>query len=352
MHLVKKSLVVIILMVFLAVFVGIVYFRASRRSPAHPMVPTVTVSVVQQQETQDQVTAVGTLDTYQGINLVAQEDAVVNHIYFPSDDLVKAGDVVLEQDTDIQSAVVKQAHAELVLAEANYERGIGLYKEHYLSQQEFEQLEEKYLYTKAAYNQAEAELNKRIVTAPFEGQLGIFDVQAGDYASKGTTFVTLTNLNQLSLDFFIPEKYINQVKKGDDIQIKSAIDPNKIFTAKISVLDNVISDQTYMLRVQATVDNQEHFLKPGGFVNITIFYGVKKTVLIVPQTAIVYSNKGNYAYTVTNNTAHKTAVTLGEQLGQSIVVETGLKQGEHIVSSGTNKLHDGMQIKLSNQSQK
>lgn len=351
MHLVKKSLVVVILIIFLAGFAGIVYYRASRRTPISHVSPTVSASVVQQKQTQGQVTAVGTLDTYQGIDLVAQEDAVVNHIYFSSDDLVKAGDVVLEQDTDIQSAVTKQAQAELVLAEANYKRGIGLYKEHYLSQQEFEQLEEKYLYTKAAYNQAEAELNKRIVTAPFEGQLGIFDVQEGDYASKGTAFVTLTNLNQLSLDFFIPEKYINQVKKGDEIEIKSAIDPSKTVAAKIQVLDNVISDQTYMLRVRAIVDNTDHFLKPGGFVNITIFYGSKKNVLIVPHTAIVYSNKGNYVYTVTNNTAHKTLVTLGDQIGQSIIVETGLKEGESIVSTGTNKLHDGMPIQLSKQSQ-
>ena len=351
MHLVKKSLVIVFLMIFLAVFIWIVYYRMSHHMPVHSRIPTVSEGVVQQENTQGQVTAVGTLDTYQGISLVAQEDAVVNHIYFSSDDLVNAGDVVLEQDTDIQSAVVKQAQAELSLAKANYKRGIGLYKKHYLSQQEFEQLEEKYLYLKAAYNQAKAELNKRIVTAPFEGQLGIFDVQEGDYASKGTTFVTLTNLDQLSLDFFIPEKYINKIKKNDEVQIKSVAYPNKNFTSKIKVLDNVISHQTYMLRARAVIDNKEHLLKPGGFVNITVFYGSKRSVLTVPQTAIVYSNKGNYVYKVINNIAHKTLVTLGDQIGQSIIVQTGLNKGERIVSTGINKLHDGITIKLSNQSQ-
>ena len=349
MAVIKKSLVLIILLIFLAIFAWIVYHQASRRPLMKPPIPTVAVSAVQQQRIQNQVTSVGTLATYQGIDLVAQEDAVVRRIYFLSDDVVKAGDVILEQDTTIQSAVVKQTQAELTLAAANYERGIGLYKRHYLSQQEFEQLEEKYLYAKAMYNQSEAELDQRIIKAPFSGQLGIFDVQEGDYARKGTVFVTLTNLDQLSLDFFISEKYINQVQKGDKIQITSAMDPDKIFTAKIQVLDTVISGQTYMLRIQAMINNKAHLLKPGGFVNITLFYGAQKNVLTVPQTAILYSNKGNYVYTVTDNTAHKTAVVLGEQVGQSIIVKTGLKAGDIIVSAGTNKLHDGSPMKRSNQ---
>ena len=345
----KKLLAVFILVVFLMIFVLVVYYQASRR-PVFPMAkPTIAITMVGQQDVQASLIAVGTLKAYQGIDLTAKVSGVVTHIYFPSNAQVTRGDIILEQETNVQLATLKQVKAELTLAEANYNRAIRLHRKHYMSQQDFEGTKEKYLFAKASLLRAEAEINNRTIAAPFDVVLGLMTEQEVDYAEQGQDLVTLTNLDTLYVDFFIPEQYINQIKKGDTIHIKSAIDPNKSVLGKVSLLENVINDKTYMLKVRAMVNNKNHFLRPGGFADITIFFGQKKKVLVVPQMAIVYSDKSNYVYRVINGTAKKTKVVLGGQIKELIVVTQGLQLGEKIVSAGTNKVFDGQPVNLSKQ---
>jgi membrane fusion protein (multidrug efflux system) len=317
-----------------------------------PIAPVISTTLVKEENYQASLKAVGTLYAEQGVNLTAQADAVITNIYFPSSAMVKKGDVILKQESNTEQAAVKQTEVELNLAKANYERGEPLFKKFYLSKQEFEELQEKYFYADATYHKAKAELDKRIVIAPFDGKLGIFPVQVGDYVTKGQFLVALTNLDELYVDFFVPEKYINVLKEGDVIELTTAIDSSKVFNGKISLLNTVINNQTYMLKVRATLDNKNHLLRPGGFANVVVYYGPKKNVLTIPQTAIVYSNKGNYVYKLKDNQVYTNKVTLGEQIGQLIIVESGLHQGDIVVSAGTNKLHDGMRVQLSDQIKK
>jgi membrane fusion protein (multidrug efflux system) len=343
----KKLCAVITISFFLLVFGWVVYHQATEKPNFAMANPTVSAAFVMEEEVRSSISAVGTLQAYQGVNLTAKDSAVITHIYFPSNASIDAGSVVMEQDTAVKTAVLKQARVELTLAESNYQRAANLYKKHYMSQQSFDETKEKYLYAQATHNKAKAELNQRMIVSPFSGKLGLIKVQAGDYVTQGDSLVTLTNLNQLYVDFFISERYINQVKKGDVVQIKSAIDSNRIITARVDVLENVINKDTYMLRVRAKINNEDHFLKPGGFVNVTVYFGRQKKLFTVPQTAIRYANTGNYVYKIVNDTVHQTPVTLGSQIGEMIVVLSGLKQGDQVVSIGVNKVHDGQTVNLS-----
>jgi membrane fusion protein (multidrug efflux system) len=345
----KKLFVMGVLIAILAVFGWVVYYKATQKAHIVPPNPTISASYVKEQETQANIVAVGTLKAYQGVNLTAKDSAVVTRVFFSSDASVNTGDIIIEQETDIQLAILNQAKAELTLAKANYDRASRLIKKGYISQQDYEETKEKYLYAQATYKKAQAELNDRIIIAPFSGTLGLMTVQVGDYITQGQDLVTLTNLDKLYVDFFVAEPYIDRIKKGDPIQITSAINAKKTVIAKVSVLESVINDQTYMLKVRAFIDNQDHFLKPGGFANIQVYFGDKKNVLTVPQTAIAYSNKGNYVYKLVDNVAQKVMVTLGPQVGDSIIIQSGLNKGDRVVSAGINKVHDGQRVNLSNQ---
>ena len=225
----------------------------------------VTVAKVQVQPWQEIVYTIGSLAASQGITVYPEISGRITKILFESGQTVSKGAPLVQLNPDIIKADLAIVQAQLKLSETNYQRQQTLA----LRQVESKAILDKALATRNA-DQAKVErnqalLNQTLIRAPFAGQLGLRQINVGDFVTTGTTpIVNLQALDTLRINFTVPEIHINHLKIGQKIQLKSAINPEQTFTGRVTAYDSLIDPQTRTLAVRAEMANPNHTLLPGG----------------------------------------------------------------------------------------
>ena len=177
------------------------------------------------------------------------------------------------------------------------------------------------------------------IYASFSGVVSEISVNEGAHVMDGNPIFKVADLSTVWAEFDAYESQINQLKKGQSIRISSNAYPNKIFDAEISFIDPVLNTQTRTVTVRATLNNAEDLLKPGMFVEAKVT-GVSKenSGLMVPASAVMWTGERSLVYVKPNaNTSvfEMREVTLGEKIGDSYSIVSGLNNGEEIVTNGT-----------------
>jgi multidrug efflux system membrane fusion protein len=215
----------------------------------------------------------------------------------------------------------------------------------------------------ATYDQASAGIAKtqaiisqKLVRAPFDGELGVRHVEVGQYLTAGTQIVTLTDLGTLYANFTVTEKDSAMLKVGQTVRIVVDAFPGKVFESKITTIEPQIATDTRNIRVQATLDNPDHILKPGMFASTTVVLPDKPAVVTVPETAVDYTLYGDSVYLITEKKADdgttslaavRTFVRTGDRTDGRVVITNGLKPGDRVVAVGQLKLQSGAAVAIS-----
>lgn len=296
----------------------------------------VDIAPVQAQSWQDSLKTTGTLSALQGVQFKSEVAGRITKIYFHPGQKVHAGDLLLEINPAAVSARYNEAQAAAVLQAANYRRAQLLYRQKVISQAELDTA----LFNKdtalAAEKAAAANLDLAEIRAPFSGTMGLELITLGSYAAVGTPLFNLEKLDQLRVDFQIPERYIAQVTLNDKVMLTPGI------SGHVTGIDTAIDPETRMLGVQAVIDNTgTNTLLPGAFAEVQWFYGPERQVLFVPQTAILDEGVNHKIYKVVSGVARAVLVTVGQRFNDQIIIQSGLKEGDDIVINGLVKLHDG-----------
>lgn len=305
------------------------------------MVETAPVSQMGWQTTID---AIGTLNANQGVIIKPEISGRITGIYFRSGQDIKAGAPLAQVNPDILAAQLAEAKAKLILSKANYERALLLFKKRVMAQADLDNSLSAYQVDQASVNNMQAQLNETLITAPFNGRLGLRMVDQGDFVNVGDTITTLNSIDPLRVDFSVPEVYLGNITIGNKVLIHSSSYPDQTFTGIIYAMDSQINPNTRSLGVRATLPNTKHILLPGGFVDIIIQTGAPAKVLTVPETAVYYSDTGPYVYRVVKNMAVKTMVKLGQHKDDVFVVTDGLNAKDVIITVGGFKVSDGAPI--------
>jgi membrane fusion protein (multidrug efflux system) len=211
---------------------------------------------------------------------------------------------------------------------------------------------------KAQVVQQQAILDKKILRAPFDGQLGVRVVDLGQYLSAGSVIVTLQALDPIFVDFFVPQQSVDQVRLGQTVTVKVDAFRDKIFTGEISALNPKVDTGSRNLQVRAVLQNPDHKLLPGMYATVDIAIGAPLNYITLPQTAISYNPYGDTVYVVDNKgtdangkpqlIARQTFVTAGATRGDQVAVLKGVGEGDMVVTAGQIKLHNGSAILINN----
>jgi len=217
--------------------------------------------------------------------------------------------------------------------------------------------------TQATYDQAmagiartQAIISQKLVRAPFEGELGVRMVEVGQYLNAGTTIVSLTNLDELYANFTLTEKDSGQLKVDQIVRIAVDAYPGRTFEGKITTIEPQIMADTRNIRVQATIQNPDHILKPGMFATTTVVLPDKPPVITLPETAVDYTLYGDSVFLITEKkeddgkttlSAVRTFVQTGNRVEGRAEILKGLKPGDRVVAVGQLKLQSGSPIVIS-----
>lgn len=317
---------------------------------------TVSTVVAEASEWQDKIEAVGTLKAVNGADLALQVSGIVQDIAFQSGDTVEQGKVLLglaaaedvaklaslQATADNLSITLKRDQEQLkikAVSEATVDSDVANLKN-----------------AQALVDQQKAIVDQKTLRAPFAGRLGIRSVNLGEFLNAGTTIVTLQALDRLYVDMYLPQKNISRVQVGQDISIAVDAYPGKTFSGKISAVNAKVDSSTRNILVRATLENRDGQLLPGMFGKVEISVGTSRSLVTLPQTAVVYNPYGNLVFIVDKSQGadskehpvRQSFIKTGAVRGDNVAVLEGVKPGEEVVTAGQIKLRNGSRVVIDN----
>ena len=261
-------MVIALVIVFGAIFGwGMVKNYYTRKFLANYKPPPATVSAAKVVETAWNPTlkAVGTLTAVYGVNVSSQTTGMINKILFNSGQLVKKGQVLIQLDDAVDQRDLQNFEAQLQVAKLKYDRYLKLKGTQALSQEAIDEAQSAYMQAKAQVAKAQALINQKTIRAPFDGKIGIRQVNLGQYIQPGANVASLQSLDPLLVQFSLPEQDLNVVKVGQPIQVKVDSSPGKVYPGVVSAINSEVDQQTRSILIQARVPNPRYALYPGSF---------------------------------------------------------------------------------------
>lgn len=323
-----------------------------------PPAPAVTTTVVHATSWQPTVKAIGSLEAVQGVTVSADLPGVVKEILFESGKPAKAGDILVRLVTDEEQAQLESAQAQRDLKVLSLQRERDLIKSHTASQSEFDTADAEYRQAEAAVAQAKAAIDRKTIRAPFDGVLGIRLVNVGQYLNSGDKVVPLQSIDPIFADFTLPQQSLSKFGVGSDVLVHTDATGDTAFPGKITAVNSMVDASTRNFQTQATVANPGGRLHPGMFANVDVVLPTQGGVLAVPSSAISYAPYGDSVFVVTTLKDPKTGksfrgvrqqfVRLGQTRGDLVAVESGIKEGDEVVSSGVFKLQNNAPVQINN----
>lgn len=321
----------------------------------------------------DTLTAVGSIQAVNGVDVAAELDGVVREILFSSGQMVKKGQALVRLDTETEAADVALYEATLANARKDYERTAKLVETQYASRAALDRAVAARDQAMAQLARARASLEKKTIRAPFSGRLGIRQINLGQYLSRGDAVVTLQAVDPIYATFPVPEQAIARIRTGQGVVVNVDTAPGTRFEGKITSIDAKVDEGTRNVTVQATLPNPDGLLTPGAFANVTVMSNDTTEVVVVPATAVSYSLYGDSVFVLkpapkkqapagganaeTGDggqsagpvyVAERRAVKTGETQSGHAAILSGVQEGELVVTAGQLKLSDGGKAVLNN----
>lgn len=296
------------------------------------------------------LSSIGNFVAQKGVEINSEVGGIVTKISFESGQHVEEGALLVQLDDSVDQATLLDNQALLTLAELNYKRQMELIKTNATSISAVDQARSQLKSAEASIAKTKALIAQKHITAPFSGQLGIRKINLGDYVTAGTTkMVSLQWLDELFIEFTVPEQQLPNLATDQPIKITSDAFPGKAFNGKISAINSKVDPQTHNVLAQAIVPNPKHKLLPGMFGHIAIELPALNQVVTVPNTAIDYTLYGDSVFVVKKDqTVERTFVVVGEQQNNRVMIKSGLKPGDIVVDSGQLKLQNGASVIVDN----
>jgi membrane fusion protein (multidrug efflux system) len=319
---------------------------------------TVTSAPVKEEDWPPVLSAVGSVSAVQGAVVATELGGIVAEVKFQNGGEAKKGDVLIRLNPSSEEAQLHSAEADLELARSNLERSRDLASRKVISKSELDAAESAFGQKQGMVDNMRSMIGKKEVRAPFDGQLGIRQVNVGQMINAGQQVVALTALDPLYVDFALPQQELSKLSTGLEVRVKSDAMPGRDFKGKLTAVNSMVDMVTRNVGVQATLDNHDHALRPGMFAKVEVELPEKHKTMVVPGSAISYAPFGDSVFVIEKKKDEKTGkesqtirqqfVRVGEARGDFVAITDGLKGGETIVSTGVFKLRNGMPVAINN----
>jgi membrane fusion protein, multidrug efflux system len=330
----------------------IAQFFANNKPPPTP----VAIAVAKSEVVPNLLTAVGDLVAEHQVNVTSDVSGRITDIMFTAGSSVMAGNPLVQLFDGPDQGDLASFKAQAVGAQLALDRAKQLAARQFGPQSTADAAQATYDTAKAGIAKTEAIISQKLVRAPFDGVLGVRHVEVGQYLTAGTMIVTLTDLSTLYANFTTTEKASAMLSVGHTVRVMVDAYPGQVFEGKITTIEPQINTDTRNIRVQATLDNPDHILKPGMFATTTVVLPDKPPAVTVPETAVDYTLYGDSVFLITEKkaddgstslTAVRTFVKTGNRVGGRAEVLTGVKPGDRVVAVGQHKLQTGAAVSIS-----
>lgn len=287
----------------------------------------------------------GSIEANESVELHSEVSGLVTAINFKEGSNVTKGSLLVKiNDRDIR-AQLQDALTKQQLSATNENRSRQLLEKGAISQEEYDTSLASLQSLKAQTQLVRAQLAKTSIYAPFSGKIGLRSISVGVYLTPATIIANLSSIDPLKVAFSVPEKYIGQIKMGSEITFTTD-GFNKSFKGKVFALEPGVNVQTRTLQIKALVPNANNELLPGSFAKIKLSLNTLKNAILIPNEAIIPVLEGKTVFISKNGKAQQVPVEAGTRTADQIVINSGLKVGDTVLTTGAMALKQDAPVKV------
>jgi membrane fusion protein, multidrug efflux system len=328
----------------------IAQFFANNVPPPTP----VSAVAVTSESMPEYLEGIGSVVAVHQVSVAPEVNGRITKILFDSGAEVKAGDPLLQLNDEPERADLANFQALANLAQVTLGRSHKLASQQFMAQQTVDQNQSEFQVAQANIARIQAMIAQKLIRAPFGGQLGVRQVDVGQYLSAGTAIVTLTDLDTLHVNFTIPEHARAALAVGQPVEFRVDAFQNRTFKATLTTIEPQIDPATRNIKIQATLDNPGHLLLPGMFAAARVQLPAQSNILTAPETAIDYTAYGESVFLLREDGTGKdgkpkykavqTFVKTGTRQDGKVAILDGVKAGDLVVNAGQIKLQNGVEV--------
>lgn len=295
----------------------------------------VEVCIAEMKPMVKRISTTGNLRANESVGLRCElPNAKIKALHFEQGSKVEKGALLIEFEDDDYKAKVSRAKAQLELREMEFKRISQLFEQKVESQKKYDEAKAGLSAATAELEEAEANLKKTKIYAPFQGTAGLVDYSVGATVPSNQDLFKLVDETPMKVIFSIPETYVHDVGMGQTIEVKVDAFDKKTFSGAIEAVDSAITKETHSLNVRGSILNSEGLLREGLFCHIDVVTGEQGDVLQIDETAIrLYQDKEIVLY-VEKGRVRPAQVITGYRENGKVQIKAGLMPGMIVVTAG------------------
>lgn len=310
-----------------------------------PRAATVELAVAEARLMQRTVEAVGTTRARRSIEIVPETDGRLVALDITPGSRVQKGEVLARLDDAIQRADLTEAEAVLKEQSDTLARLRQLRQTNAVSLASVEEAVARLAEAQARVERARRRLDDRVITAPFDGVVGLTGYDIGARVTQGEVLARLDDLSEVEVEFGLPETVFAQVAHGQRVTAHAAAFPGQSFTGTIAEVDSRIDPVSRSFLTRARIPNPDSTLPAGMFLSLTLVLDEAERI-VVPEEAIVFQAAQTYVFVAQDGVAERRAVTTGQRRDGVIAVTSGLAVGDRVVVRGLGRMRDGVPLDI------
>jgi RND family efflux transporter MFP subunit len=306
----------------------------------------VRVEKVARKPLSEQLSLVGRISGKNDVAIVAEAEGRITAVKAEIGDQVRAGDALIQIDDELKRAAFATAEVNFEKAKRDLERYSVLHQDSTVSDTQLETARLAAKTAEAAYITARRQLADCRVTSPIAGVVTARPLDVGTRVKIGDLVGNVVDISELKVRVQVAEKDAFQLHVNDAVRIETDVYADQTYNGTISTISDKADDaHTYAVEI-AMPNSKTHPLRAGMFARVNFATGSDEGVLAIPREALTGSLRDPHVYVVENGAAKLRHIVVGDQVGTMLAIQSGLREGDVVVTNGQNNLRDSTNITI------
>lgn len=312
-----------------------------------PREALVVAEPIQFERESNRVEAVGTAQAERSVTLYPAVGDRVESVNFEAGDRVQAGQILVQLDDRRQQVALERAKLNYKDAQRTVERLRSSFEQGAIPQSQLDNAILLRDLARVEVERAQTEVDDRKVIAPFDGIVGLTDIEEGDRITEQTIVTTIDDRDTLLINFQIPEAAVSILQEGAELTVQPWRYSGPPVTAEIVQRDSRIDPQTRMFRARAAIDNSKDDFLPGTSFRTEIEL-LGREFVSVPEAALSWGPNAPYIWLAENQKAKRVQVQIEQRLEGRVLVSGDIQRDDILIVEGIQNLRDGQEVKFKN----
>jgi len=328
-------------------------FSCGKKSSSENKTSSQQLSVVRVAEVKPQhfieiYKVVGIVKPYESAKLSSEEGGIITYLAKDKGDKVRKGEVLVRLKKDTDQKAYEQALAQYNLAKENFDRVEKLYNENVATEQQYTNSKLQLDIAIKAVELYRTRLSKGYIVSPINGVVDAKFLQKGEMSSPGAPILSVVDISRVKINAGIPEKYVGQFTKGQNVVITFEVLPDEKFYGTISYISPTIDPQSRTFEVEVVINNRDRKIKPEMSATLEFTRLDIEDAVVITQDQFVDNGEEKYVFVLENDVVKKRIIKIGGISDSKVYIESGLNIGDKLVIEGFRGLNDNEKVMVVN----